>query len=152
MEEALVLEKFASIVTLIHRREEFRASKIMQQKVLSNPKIKVLFNTQVQEMVGENKLEKLILKNTKDNTTSDFVVDGVFVAIGHSPTSKLFAGKIDLDEKGFVKRLSQDGFDMSTSAKGVFVAGDVHDSRYKQAVTAAGLGCMAALDALKYLD
>lgn len=152
MEEALVLEKFASEVTIIHRRDAFKASKIMQQKVLSNPKIKVIWNTEVSEVVGENKLEKLILKNNKDYTISDFSVDGVFVAIGHSPTSVIFKEKIDLDEKGFIKKSPVEGYQMATNVKGVFVAGDVHDYHYKQAVTAAGFGCMAALDVLKYLD
>jgi thioredoxin reductase (NADPH) len=152
MEEALVLEKFASEVTIIHRRDAFRCSKIMEQKVKSLPKIKILWNTEVESMVGTDKLEKLILKNTQDKTKSEFSVDGVFVAIGHSPTSDLFKGKIDLDEKGFVKKEDKDGFHTATNIKGVFVSGDVHDYHYKQAITAAGFGCMAALDVLKYLE
>ncbi len=152
MEEALVLSKFASEVTIIHRRDEFRASKIMQEKVKSNPKIKILWNTQVKDVVGDPKLEKIVLKNNKTNDTSELLVDGVFVAIGHSPISKIFAGQLDLDEKGYIKRIPQNGFEASTSIKGIFVAGDVHDYHYKQAVTAAGFGCMAALDTLKYLD
>jgi len=151
MEEALVLAKYAKEITIIHRREGFRASKVMQQKVLSNPKIKVVWNTEVAEIVGDAKVEKLILKNNKDNTTSEFSVDGVFVAIGHYPSSKVFGGKIELDEKGFIKRFEKDGYTSATSVDGVFVAGDVHDYRYKQAVTAAAYGCMAALDVLKYL-
>lgn len=150
-EEAMVLAKFASEVTVIHRREEFRASKIMQNKVLNDSKIKVLWNTEVVEAVGKEKLDKIIIKNTKENTTSDLIVDGMFVAIGHSPSTDMFKGKIDLDEKGFVKKYDKDGFNTLTSVKGVFVAGDVHDHHYKQAITAAGFGCMAALDALKYL-
>ncbi len=144
MEEALVLTKFAKIVTIIHRRDSFKASKIMQDKVLNNPKIKVMWNTEVQEVKGENKLEKLILKNNKDNSTTELSVDGLFVAVGHSPSSKIFEGKIDLDEKGYIKT--------PTNVPGVFVSGDVHDHHYKQAITAAGFGCMAALDALKYLE
>lgn len=150
MEEALVLEKFASEITLIHRRDAFRASKVMQQKVLSNPKIKVLFDTQVCEVIGDTKLEKLILKNKKGDTF-DFIVDGLFVAIGHSPSSKIFTG-VELDEKGYVKKFEKDGFSTATSLSGIYVAGDVHDHHYKQAITAAGFGCMAALDVLKYLE
>lgn len=152
MEEALVLSKFASEVTIVHRRDEFRASKIMQEKVKSNPKIKILWNTEVKEVVGDPKLEKIVLKNNKTNDISDLLVDGVFVAIGHSPTSKIFEGHVNLDEKGYVIKKEINGFTMATSVPGVFVAGDVHDFHYKQAVTAAGFGCMAALDTLKYLD
>lgn len=152
MEEALVLTKYANEITIIHRRAEFRASKIMQKKVSENPKIKVMFNTEVTEVVGDTKVEKLVLRNNKDNTTREFPVDGVFVAIGHSPSSKIFAGKVELDEKGFIKKLPKEEFMMATSKEGIFVAGDVHDFHYKQAVTAAGFGCMAALDVLKYLD
>lgn len=152
MEEALVLTKFAKEVTIIHRRDEFRASKVMQQKVLNNPKIKILWNTQIIGLKGNEKLEGLIIKNNKNNKESEFLVDGLFVAIGHSPTSSIFKGKINLDEKGYIQKTGKDIFDMSTSIDGVFVAGDVHDFHYKQAVTAAGFGCMAALGALKYLD
>ncbi len=144
MEEALVLAKFAKLVTIIHRRDAFKASKIMQQKVLSNPKIKVLYNTEVQEVIGSQKLEKIIIKNNVEGKISDFPVDGLFVAVGHSPSSKLFEKKIDLDEKGYITK--------PISIPGVFVAGDVHDHHYKQAITAAAHGCMAALDALKYLE
>lgn len=152
MEEALVLTKFASEVTIIHRKNEFRASKFMQNKVLNNPKIKIIWNTEVVEMVGTEKLEKLVLKDNKENKTYDFVVDGCFVAIGHSPSSKVFMGGIEVDEKGYIKRISKEGYSTSTNVDGVFVAGDVHDFHYKQAVTAAAYGCMAALEALKYLD
>jgi thioredoxin reductase (NADPH) len=151
MEEALVLTKYASEVTIIHRRDTFRASSVMQQKVLGNPKIKVLWNTEVVEVVGNQKLEKVILVNNKDNTKSELMVDGVFVAIGHKPESDVFKDHIQVDEKGFIKK-NPDDFETATSIKGVFVAGDVHDAHYKQAVTAAGFGCMAALDALKYLS
>ncbi len=152
MEEALVLAKFANLVTVIHRRDSFKASAVMQEKVLKNEKIKVLWNTEVQEVVGSDKLEKLILKNNKDNNVFDFALDGVFVAIGHSPSSQIFQGKIDLDEKGFVKRFDDEKYRTKTSREGVFVAGDVHDHHYKQAITAAGFGCMAGLDTLKYLE
>ena len=147
MEEALVLTKYATEVTSIHRREEFRASQAMQQKVLASGKVKVLWNTEVTEAVGTEKLEKVKLKNNKDNTTSELAVDGLFIAIGHKPETDLFVGKIDVDERGYVK-ISENS---RTSAPGVFVAGDVHDWHYKQAVTAAGFGCMAGMDVLSYL-
>ncbi len=148
MEEALVLTKYATEVTVIHRRDQFRASAAMQQKVLNNPKIKVLWNTEVVEFVGKQKLEKIKLKNNKDKTMSEFAVDGAFLAIGHTPATEIFKGKFDLDEKGYVKVQEH----TKTSVEGVFVAGDVHDYVYKQAITAAGFGCMAAMDALKYLE
>ncbi len=152
MEEALVLEKFAKEITIIHRRDEFRASKIMQQKVLASPKIKVMYDTEVQEVIGENKLEKIVLKNNKTNKVTEMEADGMFVAVGHSPSTTIFKGKVELDEKGFVKRSEKDGYKSGTSVSGVFVAGDVHDFHYKQAITAAGFGCMSALDVLKYLE
>lgn len=147
MEEALTLTKFATEVTIIHRRDKFRASAIMQERVLKNPKIKVLWNSEVAQIIGDQKLEKLILK---DN--SELVVDGLFVAIGHTPSSKIFEGQIDLDEKGFIKKVPQEGYQMTTSKPGVFVAGDVHDYHYKQAITAAGFGCMAGLESLRYIS
>lgn len=148
MEEAEVLTKYATEVTIIHRRDAFRASAVMQQKVLRNPKIKVLWNTEVAEAVGTEKLEKLVIKNNKTGQTSELPVDGLFIAIGHTPSTEIFKGKIELDEKGYVKVFEQS----KTSVPGVFVSGDVHDYKYKQAVTAAGFGCMAAMDALKYLQ
>lgn len=148
MEEALVLTKYAKEVTLIHRRDEFKASAAMQTKVKSNPKIKILWNTEVIKLNGQTKLESLKLKNNKTNEENDLTVDGVFVAIGHRPSTTVFQGKIELDKKGYVVLKDH----TKTSVEGVFVAGDVHDYRYKQAVTAAGFGCMAALDTLKYLD
>lgn len=148
MEEALVLVKYATEITIIHRRDEFRASQAMQQKVLSNPKIKVLWNTEVAEVIGEQKLEKIKLKNNKDNTSSELAVDGLFIAIGHKPESDLFKGKIEIDERGYIKVFENS----KTSVPGVFVAGDVHDWRYRQAVTAAGFGCTAAMDVLKFLE
>lgn len=147
MEEALVLTKYASEVTLIHRRSEFRASAIMQEKVLADPKIKVIWNTEVVSLKGEAKLESIELKENKTGKVSELTVDGLFVAIGHTPSSMILKGKIDLDEKGYVKVFEN----TKTSISGIFVAGDVHDYRYKQAVTAAGFGCMAAMDALDYL-
>ncbi len=147
MEEALVLTKYALEVTIVHRKEEFKASKAMQSKVLNNPKIKVLWNTEVAEVFGDMKLEKVALKNNKTNETSEMTVEGLFIAIGHAPETTVFSGKIDLDEKGYV--VSHDR--TNTSVPGIFVAGDVEDYRYKQAITASGFGCMAAMDALNWL-
>lgn len=147
MEEALVLTKYAIEVTLIHRRDNFRASAIMQEKVKNDPKINILWNTEVVSLKGETKLDSIELKDNQTGKISELTVDGLFVAIGHTPSSAVFKGKIDLDEKGYVKVLDH----TRTSVEGVFVAGDVHDYHYKQAVTAAGFGCMAALDALNFL-
>ena len=147
MEEALVLTKYAIDVTIIHRRGEFRASQAMQTKVLNNPKIKVLWDTEVIGVTGTNKLEIVKIKNNKTNKESELTVDGLFIAIGHTPSSMIFKGKIDLDEKGYV--IAHDK--TKTSVDGIFVAGDVEDRRYKQAITAAGFGCMAAMDTLEYL-
>ena len=146
MEEALVLTKFASSVTIVHRRGEFRASQIMQKRVKENPKIKLIFNSEIVEILGENKVEKVKIKNNQTNEISEMPIEGVFVAIGHIPNSALFQG-IDRDEKGFIKVYDH----TKTNIDGVYVAGDVHDAEYKQAVTAAGFGCMAALEVEKYL-
>ena len=146
MEEALVLTKFASEVFIVHRRGEFRASQIMQERVKSNPKIKIKFNAEVAEIVGKDKMEKVKFKDG-----SEMEADGIFVAIGHKPASQIFEGKIDLDEKDYVKRQGQKYLTMS-NIEGVFVAGDVHDYHYRQAITAAGYGCEAALDAERWLS
>lgn len=151
MEEALVLSKFANKVTVIHRRKEFKASEIMQQKVKADPKISIIWNKQVIEALGTNKLEKIILEDIETKAKEEFILDGMFVAIGHIPACIQFDGILDLNEKGYLKRIPKDGFITSTSKDGVFTAGDVHDEHYKQAITAAGFGCMAALDVLKYL-
>ncbi len=148
MEEALVLTKYATDVTVIHRRDSFRASQAMQQKVLNDPKIKVMWNSEVTEVMGEEKVEKVKIKNNKTNETSELVLDGLFIAVGHTPSSTIFKGKIDLDEKGYV--LAHDR--TKTSVPGIFVAGDVEDMHYKQAITASGFGCMAAMDTLNYLS
>lgn len=148
MEEALVLTKYATEVTIIHRRDEFKASMAMQVKVKNNPKIKIIWNSEIVEVIGNQKLEKLILKNNKTNETTDFVVDGLFIAIGHTPSTTAFVGKIDLDEKGYV--IAHDR--TKTSIPGIFVSGDVTDTQYKQAITAAGFGCMAAMDTLAFLE
>jgi len=147
MEEATFLTKFASTVHIVHRRDEFRASKIMQERVLSNEKIKVHFNCTVEDIQGDQKFQKVILKNVKNNEKITLEAGGLFVAIGHEPNSKILEGQIELDENGYVALKNN----TETSIPGVFCAGDVHDHRYRQAVTAAGFGCMAAIDADKYL-
>ncbi len=146
MEEALVMTKYATEVTLIHRKDTFRASEIMQKRVKENPKIKIIYNTEITEVLGEFKVEKVKLHNNKTNEDSEMEIDGIFVAIGHMPNSGVFKG-IETDEKGFIKI----GEHTKTNIDRVFVAGDVHDSEYKQAVTAAGFGCMAALEVEKLL-
>jgi thioredoxin reductase (NADPH) len=149
MEEALTLTKYASEVTMIHRRDSFRASEAMQKKILDNPKIKILWNTEVTEVKGKDVVEGLNLKNNQTGESSEIKVDGVFVAIGHRPDSEVFEGQVERDEKGFIKITSPHA---KTSIAGVFVAGDVMDPYYKQAITSAGSGCAAALEVLKYLD
>lgn len=147
MEEALVLTKYASKVTIIHRRKEFKASKAMQEKVFANKKIDVIWDTEITEVKGEAKLESIIIKNNQTNETSEIKLDGIFVAIGHSPTSNLFKGLVDLDEKGYV--VPKVG--AKTNIEGVFVSGDIHDHVYKQAITAAGYGCMAGMEVVNYI-
>ncbi|MCR4264484.1 MAG: thioredoxin-disulfide reductase [Candidatus Roizmanbacteria bacterium] len=155
MEEALVLTKFATNVMVVHRRSEFRASKIMQERVMKHPKIEVLWNTTIEEIVGTNTVEKVKLKT--DENVYEKRIDGIFVAIGHVPNSKIFEGKLDLDTKGFIKRIPSDKdgltlYKSATSVPGIFVAGDVHDYHSKQAVTAAAYGCEAALDVARWLE
>jgi len=148
MEEATFLTKFASIVHIVHRREEFRASKIMQERALSNQKIKVHLNCTVKDIQGDQKFQKVILNNTKTNEDEVLEAGGLFVAIGHEPNSKMFQGQLELDDNGYVILKNN----TETSVSGVFCAGDVHDHRYRQAVTAAGFGCMSAIDVDKYLS
>lgn len=148
MEEALVLTKYADSVTIIHRRDAFRASDIMQKKVLENSKIKVLWNSEVTDIMGDVRVVGVKIKNNQTNEVSEMPVDGVFVAIGHVPATKLYGHQIALDAKGYVVVNDH----TKTNIEGVFVAGDVHDYHYKQAVTAAGFGCMAAMDAEKWLE
>lgn len=150
MEEALFLTKFASEVTLIHRREEFRASKIMQDRVLNHEKIKVLWNTEVREIIGtkEGGVESVRIFNVKNDVESVLPTRGVFIAIGHKPNTDLFKGVLDMDEVGY---LITEGKTMRTNVPGVFACGDAQDSYYRQAVTAAGTGCMAAIDAERFL-
>jgi thioredoxin reductase (NADPH) len=147
MEEATFLTKFANSVTVIHRREEFRASKIMIDRAENNPKIKFIWNTEVRKVNGTNKLESITVENIKTNATDDLKFDGVFVAIGHVPNTGIFKGQIEIDEKGYVVLHGES----KTNVDGVFVAGDVYDHRYRQAITAAGSGCKAAIDVEKYL-
>ncbi len=149
MEEADFISKFATRVTLIHRRDTFRASQIMQQRTLSNPKLKVLWNTVVQDVIGseEHGVEALRLTNLRSGDHTELKVDGMFLAIGHEPNSKIFQGRLELDQEGYI--IVRGG--TAASVPGVFAAGDVVDYRYRQAITAAGMGCMASLEAEKYL-
>lgn len=152
VEEAIYLTNHSHDVTLIHRRDSLRAEKILQERLFANPKISVIWDTVVDEFVGEGApvgLAKLKLRNIKTGETSDFAADGAFVAIGHSPATSLFHGKLDLDEEGYLK---VETGSTRTSIPGVFACGDVQDKIYRQAVTAAGTGCMAALDAERFLE
>jgi thioredoxin reductase (NADPH) len=148
MEEALVLTKFATRVTLIHRRDRFRASKIMVDRALKHGKISVLWNTVVDDIIGDGSVQGLRLRDVTTGDRRDFRVDGLFVAIGHHPNTELFRGQLELDAKGYIVLKNH----TMTSVEGVFAGGDVHDTRYRQAVTAAAWGCMAAMDAEKYLE
>ena len=149
MEEATYLTNFASKVVLIHRRDEFRASKVMADRVLANEKIEVRWNTGVTEVVGDEEIEKLILEDTVTGEKSELEVGGFFVAIGHKPNTDFLAGALPLDDAGYLQ-LPNPGR-MATSIAGVFAAGDVSDDYYRQAITAAGMGCMAALEAERWL-
>jgi thioredoxin reductase (NADPH) len=148
MEEALFLTRFGYKVTVIHRRDTLRASKIMADRAFAHDKISFIWNTAVEEALGDEKLRALKLKNLVDETRSELEADALFIAIGHDPNTAIFKGQLDLDKMGYL--VSPDG--VSTNIEGVFVAGDVNDIRYKQAVTAAGAGCRAAMDAEKYLE
>ncbi len=148
MEEALFLTKFATKVTVIHRRDELRASKILQARAFENPKINFMWNTMVEDVVGSNQVEGVRVKNLVTGETSKIVCQGVFVAIGHKPNTEIFRGHVEVDEKGYAVRKNE----TRSSTDGVFVAGDVYDYVYRQAVTAAASGCKAALDAIKYLE
>jgi thioredoxin reductase (NADPH) len=150
MEEALFLTKFATKVIVIHRRDEFRASQIMQDRVLNHDQIEVMWNKTVEEIKGDGAVASVVVKDTQDESTEEVSLDGVFVAIGHDPNVKFLDGLVELDEKGYIKT----GFSTatSTSVDGIFAAGDVADSVYRQAITAAGSGCQAAIDAERWLD
>jgi thioredoxin reductase (NADPH) len=148
LEEAIFLTKFGSKVTLIHRRDELRASKIMQDRAAANPKIEFLWNTVVTDVLGDEKLAALKLQNTVTGDESELEVSGLFVAIGHEPNTALVKGQIELEANGYIT--VHEG--SLTSVEGVFACGDVQDHRYRQAITAAGSGCMAALDAERWLE
>lgn len=147
MEEAIFLTKFASSVTVIHRRDELRASKIMQDRALANEKISFLWNTVVEDVIGDDKVAGLKLRNVQTGQNSEFECDGFFIAIGHRPNTDIFKGQLDLDESGYIVAQNR----TRTRVPGVFVAGDVQDQLYRQAITAAGSGCMAAIDCEKWL-
>lgn len=148
MEDALFLSKFASDVIVVHRRDKLRASKIMQDRAFRNPRIRFIWNSVVFDILGENTVSGVLIRNIHTDDTSKIGCQGVFVGIGYQPNTEVFAGRIDLDEKGYI--ITRNGTE--TSVKGVFAAGDVHDHRYRQAVTAAASGCEAAMDAEKYLE
>lgn len=152
MEEANFLSRYASKVYLIHRREEFKASKIMVDRAQNNPKITFVLNTVLEDVIGEKEVEGILVKNTKTGKSETIKLDGVFVAIGHTPNTKLFAGQIDQDPQGYIKTSSNKQQSSATNIPGVFACGDVQDSRYRQAITAAGSGCAAALDAEHFLN
>jgi thioredoxin reductase (NADPH) len=150
LEEAIFLTRFASKVTLVHRRDALRASKIMQDKILSNPKIDIAWNSVVDDIkdVARGEVTAVVLRNVKTGGLTEVPVDGVFVAIGHSPNTKLLAGQLEMDGNGYLQ--TRDG--TRTNVDGVFACGDVQDHVYRQAITAAGSGCMAAIDAERYLE
>ena len=150
MEEAVYLTKFASKVTVIHRRDTLRASKIMQDKALANPKIEFLWDSEIAEVkdVSRGEVTGVVVRNLKSGALSTLDLDGVFIAIGHTPNTTLFQGQIELDDTGYI--VTHNG--TKTSVPGVFAAGDVQDHTYRQAITAAGSGCMAAIDAERFLE
>jgi thioredoxin reductase (NADPH) len=148
IEEALFLTKFATKVVVIHRRDELRASKIMQDRAFANDKIEFRWNSEVAEIVGDHAVEHVVLRDTATGDTSTLDVQGLFVAIGHDPNTSLFAGQLDLDADGYIVTVPGS---TRTSVEGVFAAGDVQDHVYRQAITAAGSGCMAAIEAERWL-
>ncbi len=150
LEEAIYLTKFASKVTLVHRRDSLRASKIMQDKALANPKIEFAWNSEVAEIkdVGKGEVSSIVLRNVQTGERSEVPLDGVFIAIGHTPNTTLFQGQIELDPAGYIVT----GKGTRTNVPGVFAAGDVQDHVYRQAITAAGSGCQAAIDAERFLE
>ncbi len=148
LEEAIFLTKFATKVSIIHRRDQLRASKNMQDRAKANSKIGFIWNTVVEDVLGDEVVQGVRIKNVKNSQTTEMKCDGVFIAIGHEPNTKLFKNQIEMDEKGYL--ITRNGTE--TNVPGVFGAGDVQDHRYRQAITAAGTGCMAAMDAEKYLE
>ncbi len=149
LEEANFLTRFARSVTIIHRRDELRASKIMQDRAFANPKINFLWNSQVLDIVGDEKVEKVVVLNTKTDEKSEIALSGVFVAIGHRPNTDLFEGQLDMKDNGYLVTQAPSS---RTSVEGVFACGDVQDDVYRQAITSAGSGCTAALDAERWLE
>jgi thioredoxin reductase (NADPH) len=149
IEEASFLTRFASKVTIIHRRDEFRASKIMQQRAFDNPKIEIMWDTVVEEYLGEGQIRGLKLRNVNTDEVNDVQFSGVFVAIGHKPNTGLFAGQLDLKDNGYLITKPDSSY---TNVEGVFACGDVQDDIYRQAITASGSGCMAAIDAERWLE
>ncbi len=149
VEEGSYLTKFATTVYLVHRRDELRASKIMQERAFKNPKIEIVWDSVLEDALGEDYVTGARLKNTKTGETRDLDVAGIFYAIGHTPNTEVFKGQIELDDTGYIK--IEPGT-QRTSVEGVFAAGDVHDHKYRQAVTAAGTGCAAALEAERWLE
>jgi thioredoxin reductase (NADPH) len=149
MEEAIFLTKFADKVTIIHRRDTLRASKIMQDRAIANPKIAFLWNSVVEDLVGDTTLEGIKVRNLDTGAITDMGVTGLFVAIGHRPNTDLFAGVLDMDENGYLITRSGSAY---TNVDGVFACGDVQDHTYRQAITAAGSGCMAAIDCERWLE
>jgi thioredoxin reductase (NADPH) len=149
IEEASFLTKFASKVILIHRRDEFRASKIMQERAFANPKIEVLWNHTVTKINGDDKVDGIEVTNTVDGSVSTLPVTGVFIAIGHRPNTDLFSGVLDMDDAGYLQTQPDSSY---TNIDGVFACGDVQDHTYRQAITAAGSGCMAAIDTERWLE
>jgi len=151
VEEALFLTNFADKVTVVHRRDSFRAERILQDRLFKNPKISVIWDSAIDEVIGDDsplKVSRVRLKNVKTGATTEMNVDGVFIAIGHSPATDLVKGKLEMKPSGYIKTAP---FSTATSVPGVFAAGDVTDDVYRQAVTAAGMGCMAALEAERFL-
>ncbi|MEZ5408393.1 MAG: thioredoxin-disulfide reductase [Acidimicrobiales bacterium] len=149
VEEATFLTRFARSVTIIHRRDELRASKIMQDRAFANPKITFLWNSQVLDIVGDEKVEKVVVVNTKTNEKSELPMSGVFVAIGHRPNTDLFEGQLEMKDNGYLVTQAPSS---RTSVEGVFACGDVQDDVYRQAITSAGSGCTAAIDAERWLE
>ena len=149
IEEASFLTKFASKVTIIHRRDELRASKIMQERAFANPKIEFLWDSEVQEILGDDKVQGVVVENNKTGERSEMKVTGLFVAIGHRPNTDLFVGQLDMKDNGYLVTQAPSS---RTSVEGVFGCGDVQDDVYRQAITAAGSGCTAAIDAERWLE
>ena len=149
MEEATFLTKFAEKVTIIHRRQEFRASRIMVDRAKRNPKIDLLLDTVVEDVVGDGSVERLALRNLVTDERRNLDVEGLFVAIGHAPNTELFKGQLEMDDAGYLITVPGSS---ATTVTGVFAAGDVQDHTYRQAITAAGSGCMAAIDAERFLS